>query len=147
MIGREVGSLFEYWPNSPAVIIRIVLDAPSWWSISLCIIQWSVHFRRRCVFTQTYWPPQISNPTWDWHNFQHGNTLSLTVVVTSKISCCYLECDLFSGEMFRRKSNMVLVWTLQVPIRFQVIWNYIIWTSFVVNRIQFYWVALAGIIA
>ena len=31
-----------YWPNSPDVIIKIILEAPFWWSMSTCVIQ-SIH--------------------------------------------------------------------------------------------------------
>ena len=41
---------FNCWTE---VIIRIILDAAFWWSISLCDIQWIAHFRRRC-FTYTF---------------------------------------------------------------------------------------------
>ena len=40
-----------YWPNSPDVIIKIILEVPFWWSMSTCVVQRSALFRRLCVYT------------------------------------------------------------------------------------------------
>ena len=80
-----------YWSNSPAIIIRIILDAPYWWAMSLCVKQWG-----RILGNAEFICKPMCPPTWwAWHSRRVG-----CVCKGSILLLLFLLCKVHSIKSF-----------------------------------------------